>query len=583
MNRVLRWVGFVLVMVLAGCASFPTSSPVEKVSDARPDGRPGIDVAAQPPAPGASPEAILEGFFTASEAPGDGYLVARQYLTPEVAGSWRPEVGIQVYDATGQSRVVTVDGAAVLRAPLVGRVDVDHVFTATFDPDFTHNFEMTQVDGEWRIGNPGEGILMSVQRFQRAFDAVPVYYLDAAGQRMVSQQVFLRQTDINMKTPDVLVRALIGGPGTWLRPAVLDALPTEVQSTGTWVDDAGVARVSLTEQMEALSADQRLQAAAQLLFTLSYFRSITGVQVSVNGRPLSIPGADADGVIRMDAVAQFSAERPVVARDLYGVRGGTVIKLSEGPDAEVMALPGTLGSGWDQVPGWLAVNWTGDRVAVVSGDAHQLYEAATADGTPELVHEGNDLVKPQYDADGRLWTIDNTEIGPVAVRVGPGQVSSSVPLVELEGAEVLAFRVSPDLTRIAVIAEIDGEQRLGMLRVRGVEQLTIDGWREQPVSTSRGQVTQLRDVGFISADRMMVLAAAERDPQFMVYSSDIDGAVVTSQGPISDVDAIGMTVMPLGNVGALTVVTATHRGMRYEAQFRWSTLIEDVTDLAYPS
>ncbi|MGI5950839.1 MAG: LpqB family beta-propeller domain-containing protein [Brooklawnia sp.] len=582
MNRLMQALALLMVLVLAGCVSFPTSGPVEKVSDARPDGRPGIDVAAQPPVPGASPEAVLEGFFAASEAAGDGYLVARQYLTPEVAGSWRPEAGITVYDSTGQSRVVTVDGSALLRAPLVGRVDTDQVFTAVHEPDFTHNFEMQQVDGEWRIGNPGEGILMSVQRFQRAFIAIPVYYLDPTGQRMVSQQAFLRQTDVNVQSPDALVRAAINGPGTWLRPAVLDALPAEVQSSGTWVDEQGIARLALSEQMEALSAAQRLQAAAQLLFTLGYFNSITGVQISVNGQPLSIPGADQDGVVTMDAVGRFDPQRPVAARDLFGVRDGSVIRLPDAAGAQVQPLPGLLGAGWEYTAGRLATNWGSDQVAVLTSDGRQLYTAATDEGTPGLVHQGTDMVKPQYDANGLLWSIDNTADGPVAVRIGRGRVVT-VPLSELGTAEVIAFRISPDATRVAVIADFGDRQELGMLRLRGTEQLVIDGWRVQPVSTSRGLVTEFRDVGFIAADRMMVLGAVERDPQFMVYALDVDGAVVTSQGPLSDVDAVGMTVMPLDNVGAVAVVTATSRGLRYEAQFRWSTLIEDVQDLAYPS
>lgn len=579
-----RWLAAVLVLVLAGCTSFPTSGPVEQASVAAPDGRPrGIDVAAQAPVPGASPEAILEGFFSASESPGEGYQVARQFLTPEAAGEWRPESGIQVYDATGQSRVVTADGSAVLRAPLVGRLDPERVFTAVYDPDFTHNFQMTQVDGQWRIGNPGPGILISIQRFHRAFLGVPVYYLDAAGERMVAAQVFVRQSDVNPQSPDVLVRALISGPGSWLRPAVLDALPTEVQSLGTRVDADGVAHVNLSEQIEALTAEQRLQAAAQLLYTLSQFETITGVTIEANGRQLSIRGADVDGVVRMSTVSRFAPDRPVVPRDLFGVRNGTVIRIGEAPGGVVSTLPGPLGGGWEEAPGLLAVAWTGDRLGLVSEDAERLFTTVSLSSQPELRYHGTQLVKPQFDASGLLWMIDNTAEGPVAVRVAQQGNAALIPLPELVGARVIAFRISPDMSRMAVVAESGGVQQLGFLRLRGSDQMILDGWRPTPVNTSRGLVTQLRDVAFVSPNRILVLGAGERDPAFTVHSLDVDAAQVTSQGPLSDVDPVRLTAMPVGTVSAVAVLTAANLGLRYEAQYRWSSLVMDVTDLAYPS
>lgn len=582
-----RWVSvlaLLMAMVLGGCAGFPSSGPVETVSEVRPDGRPrGIDVAAQAPGVGASPEAILEGFFAAAESPGDSFMVARQYLTPESAGLWRPESGIAVYDATGQSRVVTADGAAVLRAPLVGRVDVDHVFTAVHEPDFTHNFQMTKVNGEWRIGDPGPGILMSIQRFHRAFQSVPVYYLDPSGQRLVSQQVFLRQTELNPKTPDALVRAVIEGPGPWLRPSVSDSLPTAVLSSGTWVDVNGVAHVSLSEEMEALSAEQRLQAAAQLLYTLRYFESIEAVRITVNSRPLSIVGANADGVVPLAAVARFSSDGRKAAPLLVGIRGGSVITVSDAPRSQATPLPGPLGSGWADTPGQVAASWQGDQLGVVSADAQRLFTASMADGVPWQVFSGTQLVKPQFDATGQLWTVDNSSSGPSAVRVGLDGSVDLLPMPALAGSRVLAFRLSPDLTRMAVVSQFGTEQRFGLVRLRGADHLFLDEWRELPLNTSLGRVTLFRDVAFVSAQRMLVLGAGERDPQFTVYSLDVDAALVTSQGPIGDVEATSLTAMPLGTMAAVAVVTAANRGLRYEAQYRWPLLIEDVSDLAYPS
>lgn len=572
----------VLLLALVGCgATFPTSGPVLRASDSRATERPpGIDVAAQPPAPGASAEAILEGFFSASESPSDGYSVARQYLTPDAAASWRPETGVTIYDATGQSRVVTADGAAILRAPVVGRVDADHVFTAVHERDFAHNFHMTQIEGQWRIANPGDGILMSIQRFQRAFESVPVYFLDLAGSRMVPQQVFLRPSDVQ---PEGLVRALLNGPGPWLRLAVLNALPAEVQTSGTVIDQTGIARISLSGEMEALSAQQRSQAAAQLLFTLSYFDDVDGIQIAVNGRPLALVGADADGVLRKPAVQHLSGDRPAAQRTLYAISAGAVVQVPDTAGAAMVPVAGPLGSGMTDAPGQLAVSWLGDQFGVVNAARDSLYLATAGLGVPNHVYTGNALAKPQFTPNGELWTIDSTPGGPVMVQIGDRGQRTLVPLGELSAAQVVAFRISPDMTRMAVIAQFGEVRRLGLLRLRAPDQLIVDGWRELPVNTSRGPVTELMDVVFTGPERLMVLGATDRDPQLMVYSLDIDGAVVTSQGPLNDVDAIGLTAMPTGATNAVALITASNRGLRYEAQYRWPQLVEAVTDLAYPS
>ena len=64
---------------------------------------------------------------------------------------------------------------------------------------------------------------------------------------------------------------------------------------------------------------------------------------------------------------------------------------------------------------------------------------------------------------------------------------------------------------------------------------------------------------------------------------DIDGGLITSQGPLNDVDAVGLTAMPTGSTTTMALVTATNRGLRYEAQYRWQQLTEQTSDLSYPS
>lgn len=151
----------ITLSLLVGCSAFPSSGPVQTVGDIDRDERSGgIRMAGRPPVAGASPESILEDFLAAAESSADDYSVARQYLTFSAASSWDPAAGIAIYDPSKFTRNLSADGAAVIQAGLVGRADDKRVFTSVRDEIYDHDFKMVQIDGEWRISDPGDGLLM---------------------------------------------------------------------------------------------------------------------------------------------------------------------------------------------------------------------------------------------------------------------------------------------------------------------------------------------------------------------------------------------------------------------------------------
>ena len=54
-----------VLALLAGCVTVPTSGPVEHHAPAEQQANPGVDIAPVPPAQGASPGLIVEGFLHA--------------------------------------------------------------------------------------------------------------------------------------------------------------------------------------------------------------------------------------------------------------------------------------------------------------------------------------------------------------------------------------------------------------------------------------------------------------------------------------------------------------------------------------
>lgn len=579
MRRIL--IAACLVASLTGCYAFPTSGPVEH-ADATVDTdlNQGIAVSAQPPVDGATPQAIIEGFFAAQESYSDGYAVARQYLSPDVSTVWKPETGITVYDITGSALVISSGERAVLQATVIGHVDGDGVYTSVHEENFTHDFELTNVDGQWRISNAPAGLLMSSQRFHRAYSPVLIHFLNAAGTRLVPQQVYVHTSEVVTSSADVLVRALIAGPRAQLRPSVIDALPAEITSNGTRIDDRGIAHVNLSGAAEALPAEQRELAAVQLLATLAQVPEVTGLNLTANGKPLSVPTADAQNIVRMSVLTQYRAAREASARNLYAIAGSKVIEISA-ENQTTVSLPGELGEGWSHSPEQLAVDWFGFHLAVVADSGTSLHLANTTTGNPTQVYEGTAILQPQYTSDSTLWTIDNTPDGPLLVVIDDGQVKIT-PMSELGTSKVVAFRISTDMTRLALVIDAGGHQVFGTMGLRSASS-SAEGWREVPVNSRNGLLTQIREVAFTSPSRLMLIGASERDPQLAVHSLDLDAAQVDFQGPLTDVNAVGLATLPAAASPQVAVLTSDGTVLRFEAQYRWPTLTQGVTAIAYPS
>ena len=101
----------------------PTSGPVEKIEGQQPECTNCINVDVAPPAFGASPEQIVEGYLRANSNFQPAYAVARQFLTKAAAERWSPEDGVQIYSGNTQasgSRVTLQRPAGRCRSVAIG-------------------------------------------------------------------------------------------------------------------------------------------------------------------------------------------------------------------------------------------------------------------------------------------------------------------------------------------------------------------------------------------------------------------------------------------------------------------------------
>jgi len=555
---------------LTGCASLPTTGQVRtepRRSQAVGSGEMAIDP--NPPAPGASPDLIVQGFLLAMATYQPGYQAARQYLTEAARGEWRPEGGLLVYADGNAPR--SVGDQVTLEAPLVASVDPRGAYTSVVGPTMLrHDFRLQQERGEWRIGNPPSGLLMTRYLFVTSHSRADVYFLDSTLTTLVPDSRYFPRGN---RVADAAVRALIGGPSDWLRPAVASVIP----ESATLVEDV-VGQGTVVVQLRGIPGDKSVSRmsllAAQLAATLRQLPDVTGFRFVVDGEPITLPEAAGDGTLQFSVANRFD---PVMSlqTQLFGISGGHLVRVGDGPGAVARPVTGEFGVRVRDVSAF-AVSPDTVEAAIVSGD--QLLQGGVDGQGSRLVLTAKDLLRPQFTVSGSLWAISRS--GDVN-RIVSGQ-ALHVPAPAFAGLTILAFRVAPGGQRMAVVAEDRGRRVLGLVRIDREPAVRLAGWR--PISLARDGVpiAGLLDVGWTSASTLVVLASSTLSEQG-IFEFDVDGVQVRETGRVESWGALSLASSAKGGTAARTVVLADDGVVwQYVDAFRWARLAEGMTAASYP-
>lgn len=568
-------------LALAGCASIPESGPVVRVSQSpQPTSNPGVGISVEPPAPGASIENIVDSFLLAMAAYQPDDQVARQFLTKDAAKTWKPDAGVVIYE--DYHRPNFAEEAAALSAPMVGTLDGIGRFTPS-QAAVNHDFAMQKQDGQWRIGQAPQGLLMSQYNFVRYFQAVTVHFLNGDGTVLVPQAVHLPRATA---TPTSAIAALLAGPAPWSRPAVLTALPSDTKSSVASVslDRDGIAEVSLSAQISALNNAARERVAAQIVWTLEPFE-VQGVRITVNGSAWQVSRAHADGTVH---ASDFTGYLPVQDRavgPVLALRRGVVGRITDTPDENFVAIAGPFGTEkWGDRPGQIDATANLASVAVVNADRTTLWVWTGA--TPQARVRGTNLTRPQVMADGSVWVIGNLDEGdgrPRLLRVGANGGVTTMALGGLGSGKVTSFRISPDRTQLALVLAVNKTTQLGMMRISGTEQLIVDGWRPMPAGGSDNRLNNPVDVAWGGAAELVIVSSTRSDTRVSVYLVSSDGARVESIGPpITEAEPQRAAATPR-QVGTSAVILTKDGVMwRFEDRSRWVSVMGSVSAIAQP-
>lgn len=441
--RGIRLVAVVAVaaLALAGCASIPSSGGVETGDPVTSTVQNDIEYLPSGPVAGSNQERILRGFVAAGTGSQGDYAVAREYLTASFAKKWNPRASVIVRQGSGTFRAVS-DTQATFTVQSAATVDAEGHYTESQPSTSTDlSFRFAKVHGQWRLSYAPAGIQLSTANFDLVFRPHAVYFFDPTYTYLVpDQRWFLARTSTTTR----IVSALLAGPSTWLRGAVVSAFPEGTQLALNAVTvDSGTARVDLTG--DALSADSgaRSRMHAQLLASLSTVATVSAVDIDVEGNALSAP---ADSGSPPSTNPTVDARPLVIAKGQFGFASPTAVTPIPGLTKTVTALHPTSVE--------LA---TKQNVAAV-GTADGVY-AVRDNESARRIDSRSGLVDPSLDDLGYVWS-------------GQGDAPRSITAYSLDGVahplsttlpadeRLVAFKVSRDGTRIVLLLDADGTTRL---------------------------------------------------------------------------------------------------------------------------
>lgn len=622
------------VACVAGCVGMPDGGPPAEFGANAQATQPSADsIASIPsaPQPGATPSQIVHGFLVAN-ASGPTYAdIARQYLADSAGRAWHPGTSVTVFSGLNTvTRAVTPAGRHGAPRTVV---DVTGEEQATLDGSGQYvwaqshtqslgryAFDLTKVDGQWRISNPPRYRMLTATEFPLYYQAQDLYFFDPDDQVLVPDSVFVPLDIPLLGLVKNLVEALIQGPRTaWLQ----DATDTDVFPANTTVLGVALsgpeAVVNLGGAIARASAHVRAQVSAQLVWTLTGLpvgpsSSIQSVELEINGTAWT-PSASLCQAGRPASSLQTQADYecddpyPATPASFYYVGSGQAWSRC---GSESQARQGSIGlvvpvvtrtgdfntarceNGFapeDSAPAppaqsqslpamsMAAVSPDGKYLAVVSPAKDAVYIGArSGDATsfpatrPKLV--GSDITALSWDRNDELWVVQDGNIFVVPITGKP------VP-VTLGGENVTDLSVAPDGVRIGLIVQNGSESEVELAAINSGGQ--PPGRPSLQVSLTPGAplgpgITNPTSLAWYNADNLIVLDAADGGPT--LWEVPVDGQQAVEQPP-PPANAVSITADSAAN--ALVAGLADGKlAVSAVLEGPWTTLNDPGQAPAYP-
>ena len=447
-----RLISLAVVLTLTGCASLPIAGPVRIGPDLVPttDGD-SFYYSPSSPFDGASQTEILNGFIAAGTGPQNDYAVAREYLSESIRSSWNPNQEVLIQRSSPQV-VISDQDTAELVIDVAATVDADGKYQVTpIGTGRVLEFSFVLENAEWRLSAVPDATVLIRPVFDVVFSGYSVYFLDRQKRFLVPE---LRWFPTTPATGTRLANALLGGASSWLKPAVVSAIPTGTRlSIDAVTIENGVALVDLTARALIASRADRSLIKAQLEATLSQLPNVSEVAISIERAMQEIVDADnSTGELDPRALAivgEEGLELLASSQESVFEAGKNFFEQSELTE---IALSGQAG--------WIAT-LTDSGVFRTRGDR--------PGADVELIDSRAAIADIDFDRQEYLWSISRV-IGSDIIATSPSLEQSIVSAPWLNGQSVRAFAIAPGGSKIALL--VQGPSRTRVLVSAVVRNLT---------------------------------------------------------------------------------------------------------------
>jgi hypothetical protein len=508
---------------------------------------------------------VAQGFMRAM-ATGEAdralpWIVPDKAAHAQVEG-WKSGRALSVYHGEFQPQAAVDDrGQKIVgvRLQLVGTLD-----DRRWVPDSRRvniQLRLRQVDGEWRVANPGRAPWIDDTSFKQRYGPVDLFLVAADGQHLAPIQVFLRRSAPG--TPQVValrsraeaaVRSLLAEPEGLVSRTLTSAIPGGTQLRRLDYGDNVVA-VDLSSQFAAPTAGAGALRLGQVVWTITRLIPTATVRLTVDGRPATTLGPDrfqADKAWRRttpplgDLFTGLWPHRAGSPSRLVFARNGELYTTELTPSARPTLLP------YDATGQKLAPTWAsrGNRLAfLLLGDgAERSLWIGSGDGTtvkPAGVR--GQLSPPSWLPDASKLLVMRQSSGQVELLgVTPGmQRASRLALAPMPGGlHPTVLRVSPDG---AFVLGVGAGKRakfgdggllfLGLLSVSGV----VD-WFPRPIAPGLGEV--FSPVWVDSSTIAFIGKTSNKDDLAKLWIMDPDGWDPT---PLLNLDPTSENAVDIGD------------------------------------
>jgi hypothetical protein len=500
--------------LLAGCVQMPSEGPVvEPKASAEVDELPGFAFDPRPPQSGDTAEEVVAGFLEAMRATPISTTVARQFLSSRADDDWAPEQQIITYNELG-----TASGALAVRIPMtdVNLYDARGAWERT-QASRTLSLGLVQEDGEWRIDQLPDALIVPDSWFGDWYERVSLYFFDPTAEVLVPEPVFVPRGE---QFASSLVRGLLMPPSEDDADILRSYFPAGVRGLSVPITSGGIAEVALSGDPDAIDQDTADRMLAQLVWTLKQDDRINAVQLSIGGEAISFQ--DGSTLVNLAVGSGYDPNGARATSELFALDRRRVVTGALGAFEETLGPFGQQDLGIRSI----GVDLDGSRIAAVSGTGSELSVAPTEapDGEVTGVVSGAvDLAQPRWDHRGRIWVLDRAARSARVVLAVDG-VARVVDVPGLSGRHVTELLVSRDGSRLVAVVRGRKVDRVVSTRVRYDGAGGVLGFTPlQSLPLPSEGSPRVRDIGWHSPTSVSVLSNLA-DESSEVREVSVDGA-----------------------------------------------------------